>query len=667
MARASQNSLAATSTPQFALIEQSHQRCEALGLSRIERPDYAPLARNDVALAVERSQRLYAHAAPAMELLLEQIAGTESMIVLTDAQGTILHSLGDDDFLSRAGKVALTPGVSWAEHSKGTNAIGTSLFEEAPTLVHAGQHFMHANDFLTCSAAPIFDPRGGMLGVLDVSGDHRTYHQHTMGLVRMSARMIENHWLSDDCSSRLRLHFHSRPEFIGSLLEGIIVVGPEGRITGSNRSALDQLGLSAAALRMHSLTSLLGTSVAAVMDHFRSPMAPPLQANLSNGQVLHLSARFSWAPRPSFGARDSKANAAGGASASPPRTTLPQESVGTQAPARSSKQKLTPAVNMGLEALAGGDAQVRIAIQKVRHVLDRDIPLLIQGETGTGKNLLAHAIHQDSRRRGQPIVVVNCASLHETLIEAELFGREDDERPGARRGGAPGSLACAHGGTLVLDEIGDLPAPLQARLLGVLEERQVRPLDGGDGIPVNLTIISTTRRNLRELIGQQKFREDLYYRLNGLSVRLPALRDRSDLAAVAQRILLRESPLRTPRIGPEVMGLFQRCQWPGNIRQLANVLRMAATLAGPHGLITPDHLEEDFFDELRSTETDSPPALDEPTEAKASALPRTMKDAELQAIREAVAAANGNISMASRQLGICRNTIYRKLHWKGER
>ena len=159
------------------LIEQSHQRCAALGLSRIERPDYEPLMRGDLAVARERNQRLSSRAAPVMEMLLEQIINTNSMIVLTDAQGTVLHSVGDDDFLERAGKVALAPGANWAEHSKGTNAIGTALFAETPTLVHAAEHFMHANSFLTCSAAPIFDPRGNMLGVLDVTGDHRSYHR----------------------------------------------------------------------------------------------------------------------------------------------------------------------------------------------------------------------------------------------------------------------------------------------------------------------------------------------------------------------------------------------------------------------------------------------------------------------------------------------------------
>ena len=167
----------AESPPQRAeRIERSHLRCTALGLTRVERPDFEPLVRGDLAVARERNQRLFTHAAPVMEMLFEQIVNTESMIVLTDAHGTILHSVGDDEFLARAGKVALAPGVNWAEQSKGTNAIGTALVEELPTLVHGGEHFIHANSFLTCSAAPIIDPRGNMLGVLDVTGDQRSYH-----------------------------------------------------------------------------------------------------------------------------------------------------------------------------------------------------------------------------------------------------------------------------------------------------------------------------------------------------------------------------------------------------------------------------------------------------------------------------------------------------------
>ena len=359
--------------PRVEFIERSHLRSAALGLTRGERRDYDPMIRSDLNLARERNQRLYVHAAPVMQMLFEQIVNTESMIVLTDAQGTILHSVGDDDFLERADKVALSPGENWAEHAKGTNAIGTALFEEAPTLVHANEHFMHANSFLTCSAAPIFDPRGNMLGVLDVTGDHRGYHQHTMGLVRMSARMIENHWLSDDFNNRLRLHFHSRAEFIGTLLEGIIVVGVDGRILGANRGALDQLGISGAALRMQSVTSLFGTTPSAIYDHFRMPMSPPMHLSLPSGQQFYATARFDWPSRPAIGGmgRDDAA------------CELPVDVAivkpATHAPGAVERRGETAQQFSGLQYLRTGDPQVDVLVQKIRRILDRDIPLLILG------------------------------------------------------------------------------------------------------------------------------------------------------------------------------------------------------------------------------------------------------------------------------------------------
>ncbi|WP_231010058.1 sigma-54-dependent Fis family transcriptional regulator [Ideonella azotifigens] len=665
------------------LIEQSHLRCAALGLTRVERPDFEPLLRGDLNIARERNLRLSSHAAPVMEMLLEQIVNTGSMIVLTDAQGTILHTVGDDEFLARANKVALAPGVNWAEQSKGTNAIGTALVDELPTLVHAGEHFMHVNSFMTCSAAPIFDPRGNMLGVLDVTGDQRVYHQHTMGLVRMSARMIENHWLTDDSGDRLRLHFHIRPEFIGTLLEGILVVGGDGRILGANRSALDLLDMSSAAVRMHSLVSLLNTNVGALIDHLRAPLAQPMRLHLANGRLVHLSPRAS-------GSLQRITGLPGGLTTVPEMRAVPAgESAGAATrPVAESRMS-------GLHYLSTGDAQFEAVARKVQRILNRDIPLMILGETGTGKELLARAVHQDSERARQPFVAVNCASIPETLIEAELFGYEEGAFTGARRKGATGRILQANGGTLFLDEIGDMPLGLQAHLLRVLQERCVTPLGSQRSIPVDIAVVSATHRDLRAMIEQSSFRQDLYYRLDGLVVRLPALRDRSDLTVVAQRILMSLGVAGSLALSPSVIALFNRYHWPGNVRQLATVLRTAAVMAAGETQITEDHLSDDFLDDIRrmrsselragahglvealpsapaiavawapaSAPRELPPAapsreLSLPAAGPAAA--RTLVEAEIDLIRAAVDAAQGNISLAAKQLGISRNTIYRKL------
>ena len=658
---------------QVHVIEQSHQRCAALGLTRIERPDHEPLIRSDLAVARERNQRLYQHAAPVMEMLFEQIVNTESMIVLTDANGTILHSVGDDDFLERAAKVALAPGVNWAEQSKGTNAVGTALFEERATLVHADEHFMHANSFLTCSAVPIFDPRGKMLGVLDVSGDHRSYHQHTMGLVRMSARMIENHWLSDDYSDRLRLHFHSRPEFIGTLLEGIVVVSADGKILGANRSALDQLAMTGVALRAQTLASLFDTSVAALHDHFRKPLPVPMRVQLHGGPQFHLSARFDWAMR-AFPRNTSTPFLAGG--------QRPLHELAVQTPRIPVQASPSPA---GLDYLLTGDAQVDTLVQKVKRIIDRDVPLLILGEPGTGKELLARAFHQDSNRAKQPFVAVRCAAMPAPQLEAELFGSQIGQRKGVRHQGEVGSFVQASGGTLFFDEIADLPLVLQAPLLQVLTQRRVSVPGATKGIAVDLAVICATRRDLRALIDSGQFSEDLYFRLNGLVVRMPALRERTDLAALAQRVLRAQNPQGAAEICPSLLARFERHPWPGNLRQLTNVLRTASLVAGDEAQITAAHLSDDLLEDMKrvaaeaaepfqtstatavadddgSTES-APPITAGESPPTVMATERTLQELEVEAINKVLVATDGNISEASKRLGISRNTIYRKLRW----
>ncbi len=607
------------------LIEQSHQRCTALGLSRIERPDHAPLGRPDLTVARDRNRRLHNHAAPVMEMLAEQIVGTESMVVLCDSTGTIIHSIGDDNFLSRASQVALQPGVNWSEPAKGTNAIGTALIVESPTLVHADEHFMHANHFLTCSAAPILDPRGHVLGVLDVTGDQRSYHPHTMALVKMSARMIENHWLSDDQRNAMRLHFHHRPEFIDTLMEGILAVAPDGRIVGANRSALEQLGLSGAALRQHSLGSLFGTTVGALVDRFRSPLATPMPVQAASGRGFHIHARVNWS------AWGSVAAPAAPPAALTAAVALVDAAAATPQPA---------AQGSALQRWLTGDAQVAAVVAKLQRVLDRQVPITLVGDTGTGKECLARALHQDSARSARALVVMRCAGL-------PPHGGDELAR----------CVAQAQGSTLLLDDVGDLPAALQARLL--------RLLDGTDDTPPDLALICTSTQALT----QTALRADLQHRLGGLSVVLPPLRERSDLQALAQRLLEEAaadggggSP--PPQLSSEALALLQAHPWPGNLRELHTLLRTAVLLAAPQPCITPEHLPDALRQGAQPPgQEPSPRAAVGQGTAGQSLQAQSLQAVELQALRAAVDAAGGNIALAARRLGVGRNTIYRKLRW----
>jgi len=619
-------------TDMAEVISTSHRRSEQFGLSPSRRPDYSPLTGSALSSLVERNHILYSHAIPAMETLYQQIANTHNMVLLTDAQGVIVHSLGDADFLEKANRVALTPGVAWSEESKGTNAIGTAIAEKTPTTVHADQHFLAANHFLTCSAAPITDHRGNVVGVLDVSGDRNSFHKHTMALVRMSALMIENQMFAATFENAITLHFHARPEFIGTLMEGIASFTPGGRFLAANRTALFQLGLSYPALQAHTFSSLFGLPVSALYDHYRTAAPGLLDLCMHNGVRVRGRAEL----RLTNGI-----HVLTGVS-EPTRTAF-------AAPARPGPARRLS----GLRYLNTGDPQLAQVIDKVNKVLGRDVPILIMGETGTGKELLAQAIHNDSPRAQGPFVAVNCASIPETLIESELFGYEEGAFTGARKKGAVGKILQANGGTLFLDEIGDMPFPLQARLLRVLQERMVTPLGSDKSIPVNVELICATNHNLRKRIAEGLFREDLYYRLNGLVVKLPPLRERTDLGIIVKKILMTETEGGTHHISDEVLALFHRHKWPGNFRQLTNLLRTAVIMAGDEEEIGLRHMPDDFLDDIADTQANVA-HVPAPTGAN-------LEEMELAAILKSLEANGGNVSATARALGVSRNTIYRRL------
>jgi transcriptional regulator of acetoin/glycerol metabolism len=606
------------------LIARAHARSAGFGLDARHAPGFDAVSARALDELVDASRDLYRHALPVMETLHAQIANTDSMVLLTDRSGVILHSLGDGDFVARARRVALAPGVSWSEPSKGTNAIGTALAEARPTLVHAGEHFLESNHQLTCSCAPIAGPTGAILGALDVSGDHRGFHRHTMALVRMSAQMIENHLFANHFPDAVLVRFHARPEFVGTLFEGMAAFAPDGAFLAANRSGLFQLGLAPHALAASGFAELFGQPVRVAMQA-RAAAAGSLQ-------VLTLPSRVQVFARIDF-------------LAAPMVVRQP-----------SAEDPLPPA----LAALDTGDPAVAAVLRRVRKVSGRDITILVQGRTGTGKEWLARAIHAASPRASGPFVAVNCAAIPESLIEAELFGYEDGAFTGARRRGSEGKVVQAHGGTLFLDEIGDMPLAQQVRLMRVLQERAVTPLGSARAVPVDVRVVCATHRDLRAMIAAGTFREDLYYRINALAVTLPPLCERSDLPLLAGRILQRqgdETGMQSPmRADAQVLALLRRHPWPGNIRQLANVLRTASILAEGEMEIGVEHLPEGFEQECGEAGACSDAAITAP-------VPKAgrMRDWEAGVIRQALAKHGGNVSHAARELGVSRNTIYRRL------
>lgn len=609
-------------------IQRSWERCIETGLAVNLRPETEPAAINQLNELRERNSRLLTQAQPEMESLYSHIAGTQSMVILSDADGTIIHALGDQDFMSKARRVALQPGFSWREDVSGTNAIGTALIEKNPVFVMGGEHYFEENAFLNCSASPILDPHGSVIGVLDLSGDHRQPQEHTMALVRMSALMIENRLFNANFATDVTIRFHTRPEFIGTLWEGIAVFSPDGKLLAINRTGAFQLGLDEQKVAGVEFDGLFEISLVKFLDVARRSLSSNTNLVLKNGLRLHVKA-------------------------DPGMHTLATAiSMPSSAQEKSQQSKeLAQITTTPLDRLDTGDSLLRKTLARARMSIGHDIPVLIEGETGTGKELLAKAIHESGARKHGAFVAINCASIPEGLIESELFGHEEGAFTGARRRGAVGRIQQAHGGTLFLDEVGEMPFALQARLLRVIQEREIVPLGSNKRINVDISIIAATNQRLRERVQLGEFREDLYYRLNGLRLTLPALRDRSDLLALIQRILEESLGRKDIFIQPEVLDLMRQHPWRGNVRQLFNVLRSAMVFMENHELGI-QHLPEDFFEELENIHTLNGRGIDLEN--------ANLLNTEAALIKHALAAHDGNMTAAARQLGISRATIYRK-------
>uniref|UniRef100_UPI00262E5AEC sigma-54-dependent Fis family transcriptional regulator n=1 Tax=Acidovorax sp. TaxID=1872122 RepID=UPI00262E5AEC len=551
---------------------------------------------------------------------------SQSVVVLADRRGMLMHTLGDPHFVDKAERVALTSGASWHEAHRGTNAIGTALAECSAVEVHGGEHFLERNSFLTCAASPILSATGELLGILDISGDCRNGHAHTLGLVSTAARMIENRLLTATCKRNIRLHLHSAPEGIGSVAEGIVAVSGDGWIVGANRMALAQLGLRAGDVGATLLERVLDVRLDDLLSrHQRRPLQPQALRVLG-GALLFAQVQVDVAA----------------AWVAPPTAAAP-------AP-----------LDDALAQLDTGDARWRAAADKARRVVAKPIAVLVQGESGVGKEVFARALHASGPRRDAPFVAINCAAIPEHLIESELFGHVAGAFTGARKEGHLGRLREAHGGTLFLDEIGDMPLALQTRLLRVLQERSVTPVGASKAVPVDFALICATHCQLMQAAEQGRFRQDLYYRINGLTVQLPALRERSDFVALAQRLLV---DLATEQglgfdvqVAPELLVRLAAYAWPGNLRQLASLLRTAcAMLLEGEDTLGWEHMPDDLVHALR----DGAPA---PTAAPRAAEPLVSLQAlSSAAIQQALQNTRGNVSQAAQQLGISRQTLYRKM------
>ncbi|AYF15127.1 TPA: sigma-54-dependent Fis family transcriptional regulator [Vibrio parahaemolyticus] len=522
----------------------------------------------------------------ALPLFNQLFAHSDSRLILTDADGVIIGSWGQPKFREKLTEIALSSGACWQEKVKGTNAIGTAIIEAKPVSVIGDQHFIQHHRFISCSANPIFDHLGHLIGVLDITSEQKKHDFSTQVLVQNMVQQVENQLLNLIPQGHIRVDLACEKGLLNSGWQGIIIANEDGQILAHNQVASQLLAQQ----------NVIGQSLDDILS------------------IQSADHPFVFKTKP-----------------------LTDKKV---------KSRSVTASN----DLHYGDSTVEHCWQQANRVIDKDISLLILGETGVGKNEFVKALHKNSQRKTGPLVSVNCGALPKDLVESELFGYVAGAFTGANSKGYQGKIRQAHKGILFLDEIADLPLEAQSRLLHVLQDKTVLPVGSNQSVQVDTQIIAATHKDLENLVSEGLFRQDLYYRLNGLVIELPRFEERDDRQQLIENIHRRHAESEQ-QLCPHLLSLMLSYSWPGNLRELDSLIKVSALMAQGEETLelahVPTHLSKKLS-QAQDVKTAAEPTLK---------LRATVEDKLLKTYQ----ANQGNISKTSRMLGVSRNTIYRKL------
>lgn len=642
-----------------SLITESWRRCTRRGLD--------PLTQQLVYVTDEELERRCRSAAefltaarPLMEDLYWAIKGSGFVISLSDSEGCTLELTGDEDALGNSREGGLRPGALLSEAEAGTTAIGLALVTGAAHQVCGAEHFSLTLKEWTCSAAPVKDPDGPVVGVIALSGRVSQAHTHTLGMVIAAASSVEARLIQAALDRQMIARRRLAELALSAVEHGVITLDDEGRIYYMNGVAARLLQVDPAMWWKRPIAALL-------------PVGPEfLAATSKQTECVERAPRLGleFLARP---VSDDEGHWLG--------------SVVGVVPVTTSKEVGDP-VTYSFRDIVGSSPAIVQAINRARTAARSNSPVLLLGESGTGKEIFAQAIHNASSRTGGPFVAINCAALPRDLLASELFGYVEGAFTGASKKGNPGKFEQADGGTIFLDEIGEMPADMQAVLLRVLQDKKVTRVGGQRSVAVDVRIIAATNRNLTLEVANSHFRTDLFYRLNVLPIQLPALRERSQDIPVLVSYFIKETAdtlrISPPLVRPAAMEILKAYYWPGNIRELRNVIDQIL-----HFVTDPILEVEDLPDHIKSGGRQSTGNVVNFRAAKSGFVPITtelsgqprvsdeyfegagrpglagkqggLREQEQQAIRAALESCAGNVTRAAKMLGIGRTTLYRKI------
>ncbi len=547
---------------------------------------------------LEEKRELILAAEPFMNQLYSFVKGSNFFSILTDEEGCILSVIGDEDILSEAFSLRMIPGAYMDEASIGTNAMGTSLAEGMPVQVSGEEHFIKAYHRWTCSGAPIRDISGKIIGALDLTGYSENVHPHTLGMVVAAANAIERMLQVKNYSEEAVLSKLYTETIIDSIQAGILTADLDGNLKVVNKNNF------------------------ADEDVFINSRKNKLRFNLSAYPVVDKKGNIRDIV---FVFKEVKKV-----------RKLANKIMGRQA-------------IYTFDKIIGKNEDFLKTVEFAKKVSDSKSTILIMGESGTGKEVFAQAIHNYSNRSEEPFIAMNCGAIPKNLIESELFGYEEGAFTGAKRGGHPGKFEIADGGTIFLDEIGEMPLDMQTRLLRVIEEGTVRRIGGTEEIIVDIRIMAATNKDLEKEVKKGNFRKDLFYRLNVLPLRLPPLRNRKeDIPLLIDYFMNRISKKLNKKmveIPENYMNYLLEYQWPGNIRELENFIEL---------IINTEYIPTGLHKNNAQINKDE---LDLKPKQECYKLEHVEKEHIIKVLKMC----EGNMTLSAKNLGIGRNTLYRKV------
>lgn len=635
-------------------VAESWERCRTAGIDPHGGVCGNVLEGKDLDKLLDDNKELIEISKPILNSLYSFLEGSGYYIVLANADIYVVDFFGDPKMEKEAARIKYMKGACWREEYVGSTTLGIMPHVLAPLQMAGAEHYCSMSHAFTCSAAPIIGEAGDFLGLVNVSGPMKDVHKHTLGMVVAATEAIQHSRVIIQKNRQLENNNKYMTNILKTVSEAIIVYDDKKRIKLVNPAAAGIIGTDVKE------GAKIDTVIKVTREH-----------NIFNASEYHdiectLSAKGGKKSCLVSGMPIIENCFVTGTVA----VIRPIETVHKLINKYGNTQ-----ARIQLEDIVGESAKIKKIFKMARQAASTDGNILLQGESGTGKDVFSQAIHNLSKRRDGPFVAVNCGAIPRDLVGSELFGYTEGAFTGAARGGRPGKFELASKGTIFLDEIGDMPLEQQVNLLRVLQERRVIRIGGSGEIPVDVRVICASNKSLKEEMERGNFREDLFYRLNVISINIPPLRERKEDIEYLFRHFVssigENAGYGVKEINPEIFRYLRNYGWPGNVRELQNVVERMMSFSLTNTLSEED-LPEDilYYFGAEPDETSSPGSP--PERAGAVSLDRIRaqtrrrgENAERQIIQKTLLEHSGNVSRAAQAMGLSRNTLYRKMKGYG--